>query len=207
MKKQMKKTVTRGLICLIILGMFLITLAPTITAKKAPRPKIPGISIQLYQGMNLITMPIENDYTAESLGQVIAGCTTVTMFNAESQTFLTHVVGTPHDNFEIQNGVAYYVFVTDDTRIILTGEVIKSVNVEIFSGSNFVGCYSKEPVSAEVIGQSIPGCTVIIIFDHIIGQYITHVVGTPHDNFIIPPGTGVLAFSITKGDVWTGYLL
>ena len=209
MKKQMKKTVIRGLICLIILGMFLATLAPTITARKAPKlekPEDPVEEINLAAGYNLITIPVVNDFTAETLGQKIKGCTAIIKFNADSQTYFTHPVGSPNDNFPIENGVAYYVYVESDTLFtIYDGDTIETVEVEIFKEWNTLGNYKLEPVSAEEIGQSIPGCTFISMLDLESGKYLGHTVGSPHDNFMIPPGQGIWAYSETKGNVWTGY--
>ena len=34
------------------------------------------------------------------------------MFDAETQTFLTHLVGTPWDNFVIDRGMAVFIYTT-----------------------------------------------------------------------------------------------
>ena len=37
------------------------------------------------------------------------------MFNAETQTFLTHVVGIPHNNYQITAGMGLFVYVTEES--------------------------------------------------------------------------------------------
>ena len=118
--------------------------------------------------------------------------------------FTTHVVGIPHNDFPIEDGVVYHVYVMSDTLFRVCGDEIEQVRVEIYEGYNFVGCYTQEPVSAADLGESISGCTVIIMFNHETGQYMTHVVGIPYNNFMIPPGTGVYAYSTVRS-IWTGY--
>ena len=207
MKKQTKKTITGGLIALVLLGMFLATLAPTVASRAAPKPgeeDINAIKINLVAGWNLLTVPAVNDFTAETLGQRIPGCTVICDYDAATKTYTTHVVGIPYNDFPIEDGVAYYVYVMEDTSFMLPRDEIEKVRVSIFEGYNFVGCYSQEPVSAAELGESIPGCTVICMFNHATGQWMTHVVGIPYNNYMIPPGTGVYAYSTVRS-IWTGY--
>jgi hypothetical protein len=64
----------------------------------------------LYQGWNMIGW--HHDYTtrAESLGQNITGCTVVIMFDGKTQSFVTHVVGVPWDNFSIRYDRGIFVY-------------------------------------------------------------------------------------------------
>jgi len=90
--------------------------------------------INFYTGWNLITVPVENDFTAETLGQHIDGCSVVTLFDATTQTFTTHVVGTPHDDFPIFDGVGYFVYVNTDSISTFIGLDIETVNVSLLVG-------------------------------------------------------------------------
>lgn len=171
-------------------------------------PPSNGLILELYRGWNFITIPIDGQYEkAEDLGQAIDGCRAICRFNAETQTFITYSVGIDYNNFDIENGVAYYVYLTKDAFLEVTGEEIDEVEVEIFSRWNFVGCYTLEPVSAETMANSIPGCTTLCHFNSETNSWETYLVGIDYDNFMIQPGEGVQAYSETKGDVWTGYQL
>ena len=161
------------------------------------------LTLDLFQGWNLITVPVENTWTAEALGQNITGSTVVIRFNASTQTFLTHVVGTSHDNFPIGDGVSYYVYCTSDTNLTMTGLPLETTTVHIYQGWNLIGWFKETPTTAESLGQSIAACTVVIRFDGATQLFTTHVVGTPHDNFTLTRGMGLFIYTTSESD-WHG---
>jgi len=55
------------------------------------------------------------DTTAESLGASIDGCTVVCMFDASTQTFTTHVVGIPYNNYQITAGMGFFIYTTEES--------------------------------------------------------------------------------------------
>ena len=160
-------------------------------------------SKQLYEGWNLITIPIENSWTAETLGQNITGSNVVTMFDASVQVFTTHVVGTPHDDFPIENGIGYYIFVETDSTFSIYGTPIDTVSVNLYPGWNMIGWYHDYDTTAEELGQSIAGCNAVTMFDSSIQQFKTHVVNTPWDNFNVENGDGVFIYT-TQSSTWDG---
>ena len=52
---------------------------------------------------------------AETLGQYIHDCTVITMFDRETQTFMSHVVGVPHDNFTITQGMGLFIYASEES--------------------------------------------------------------------------------------------
>jgi len=68
--------------------------------------------IVLYRGWNMIGW-CGDSTTAESLGQNISGCSVVTMFDGATQTFVSHVVGVPHDNFMITQHMGLFIYATE----------------------------------------------------------------------------------------------
>ena len=162
-----------------------------------------GFHIPLDYGWNLVTVPFENNWSAETLGQNITGCTVVIKFNASSQTFLSHVVGTPHDDFLIEDGVGYFVFCTQESMLSIRDLPISIVNVSVYEDWNMVGWYHNYSTTAESLGQVIYGCSVVTIFDAVNQIFFTHVVGIPHDDFIIKQGMGLFIYT-TGASVWHG---
>ncbi len=161
------------------------------------------VPITLYQGWNLITCPLEQEYTAETLGNAITDCTVVIMFNGSSQTFLTHVVGTPHDDFPLLDGVGYFIYVNNTTIFTHVGFSIPSITVPIFKEWNLVGWSDYTNTTAVALGNAIIDTTVVSMFDAESKTFITHVVGTPHDNFIITRGMGLFIYA-TESSIWHG---
>jgi hypothetical protein len=162
-----------------------------------------NFSYPLYAGWNLITIPLTNTWTAETLGQNITNCTTVTGFNGSTQYFTSHVVGTPHDNFPIQGGRGYFIYVTNESTLTLTGLAHKSVSVPIFPSWNLIGWYHGQFATAESVGQNISGCNVVIMFEAETESFLSHVVGVPHDNFNIERGMGLFIYT-DEASYWHG---
>ena len=160
-------------------------------------------SIALYDNWNLITVPVENDWTGESLGQNVTGCTVVTMFDGSTQTFISHVVGVPHDDFPIENGTGYFIWVNNSSAFVMEGSPIEYVDVPIYTGWNLIGWYKNNDTFAETLGQNITNCTVVIMMDAKTQDYTTHVVGVPHDNFLIEWGHGYFVYTSSES-TWYG---
>ena len=160
-------------------------------------------SMMFYQGWNLVTIPFDNGWTAETMGENISGCTVVSMFDASTQTFLTHVVGVPHDNFPIVDGVGYFVYVDSESIFSLQDVPISSVTVPIYEDWNVIGWYHDYFTTAESLGENISGTTVVTMFDPVTQTFITHVVGVPHDNFAIEQGMGLFIYT-TEASIWHG---
>jgi len=161
------------------------------------------VPITLYKGWNLITCPLEKEYTAETLGNAINNCTVITLFNASTQTFLTHIVGTPHDDFIIKDGIGYFIYVNSTTTFIHVGLSIPNITVPIFEEWNMIGWSKNTNTTAELLGITIINTTVVTMFDAQNNTFVTHVMGTPHDNFIITRGMGLFIHT-TKSSIWYG---
>ena len=158
----------------------------------------------LFQGWNLVTVPLGTGYTAETLGKKSSNCTVVVMFDGATQNFTTHVVGTPHDDFPLLDGLAYFVYVTSDSYLNVTGFPIAAVNVSIYRLWTTIGWYHDTATTAESLGQVITNCTVVSMFNATTQTFTTHVVRTPHDNFPIKKGRGVFIYVLTSS-WWTGH--
>jgi len=166
---------------------------------------IKGINyaFSLMGGWNLISIPTENILTASLLGGAIAGCTTICRFNGDSQAYTTHVVGIPYNDFSLVGGVGYFVYVTGDCFLNVTGVCIESVNVSLYMGWNLIGWFSEIGTNASSLGAVLHGCTTICMYDAVTGFYVTHVVGIPYNDFLITSGMGLFIY-VTSDSYWTG---
>ena len=163
-------------------------------------------SYTLYQGWNLITVPLEGNYTAESLGQAIPTCTVVSMFNGSSQIFASHVVGTSHDDFPLLAGKGYFVYLAQNTSVLVTGTLLDTLSLPIYTEWNIIGWVHDASTDADTLGQAIPGTTVITLFDAPTQTFTSHVItstSVPWDNFIITRGMGFFIYT-TQDSTWDG---
>jgi len=164
-------------------------------------------TFNLYQGWNLITIPIENNLTAETLGKNINGCTVIIMFNSNIQSFETHVVGTPWDDFPIENRIGYFIWVTGDTNFTIGGKQIETVSIYIYDYWNLIGWWYHPGygnITAEDLAQWIPITTVVTKWDAVNQVFISHVTKTFWDNFVIVPGMGVFIYHLPPPVWWDG---
>ncbi len=160
-------------------------------------------TFSLIEGWNLISIPVDNVWTAETLGENISGCTTICRFNASSQSYVTYVMGIPYNEFPILDGVGYFVYVTGDSYLNVTGLSIASVNVSLYTKWNIIGWYSGTATIVSSLGAALDDCTTICMYDAVTESYVTHVVGIPYNDFSITSGMGVFIY-VTSDSYWTG---
>jgi len=157
----------------------------------------------LHQGWNLITMPIQNNFTAETLGQNISYCDTIAMWNTASQDYVNHPVGTAIADFEIEDGIGYFVHVSENTTFVISGKPIENISVSIEPGWNMIGWSFWNVTNAKGIGNSIDGCDTILGWNEVVQTYVGHPVGTNIHNFDVTTGEGLFIHA-TQESVWNG---
>jgi hypothetical protein len=157
-----------------------------------------NFTISLYNGWNLITLPLETTWTAESLGKNISGCNLVLRFNACTQSFETYVVGSGYDDFSIVEGVGYFVRVSNETVFSSLGLLLSSVNVTIHDDWNTLGWFHEYPSSAQSLGENT-GASLVLAFNVTTQDFMTYVMNSGYENFIISRGMGVFIQASTSG--------
>ena len=66
-------------------------------------------NLSLHSGWNLITIPVENTYTAMTLSENITECVMISRFDAVNQTYKTYIVGGPPSfDFPILDGYGLF---------------------------------------------------------------------------------------------------
>ncbi len=72
-----------------------------------------AFSMVINRGWNLIGWLQGYATDAETLGQYIPGCTVVCKFDSNSQSYSTHVVGIPYNEFIITGGMGVFIYTTE----------------------------------------------------------------------------------------------
>jgi hypothetical protein len=162
------------------------------------------LDLTLYTGWNLITVPFDVSWNAANLGQAIPGCTVIVCFNAKTQMYTTHVVGIPYNEFSIEPGVGYFIYLTGDTSIMLGGKVISEVSVSIEPLWNMIGWCQDDNSTAGDLGLAINGTSTVCMFNAQTQQFMTHVVSIPYKDFTLSRGMGLFIYT-TEQSQWDGY--
>ncbi len=170
-----------------------------------------SINISLAAGWNLITVPVENNYTASGIAAAVPECTMLASWDAGTGTYTTFIVGitppgSPWD-FAIDDGIGYYVKVSNDTVLSLNGTSLGNVSVSLYPGWNTIGWWKDVPTTASSLAGNITACTMLAMWDAETGTYTTFIVGitppgSPWD-FAITCSMGILA-KVSSGSEWHG---
>jgi hypothetical protein len=151
------------------------------------------------EGWNLVTVPVGgHGWTAETLGQQVSGCNLVLRFNASTQGFETYVVGSGYDDFPLLDGVGYFARVPSDTVLSCGGMSMPSVNVTVYEDWNTLGWFYEYPSSAQSLGENT-GASLVLMFNATTQNFMTYVMNSGYDNFIISRGMGVFIQASESG--------
>lgn len=172
-----------------------------------------NFTYELKHGWNLITVPINVSWNAGDLANYInkqAGymiCDTVVMLHALNQTHIGHPVGEGSppgtiNNFTIQAGIGYWVFLHDNFTLRWVGKPIENISVQLLEEFNLIGwanhCMN---TTASSVVENITSATMAITYDSYIGYtvYIPSVGG----DFDITIGRGFYVYCTTSS-MWYG---
>ena len=158
-------------------------------------------SFSLSKEWNLITLPVENDYTASSLLADIPGCNIILSWNSSLQDFDLYAPGVPND-FEIENGHGYLVAVSNDTTFFIEGNSIQSVSILLYEGWNMLGWFNSTQTTADSLLNSIAGCSIVLKWNASLQDFELYVQGSPN-NFVITQGDGFLV-AVSEQSIWHG---
>jgi len=171
--------------------------------------------IMLYQGWNMITMPVWNDSidTAEELGDYInekAGwkiCTVITKWDASEQQYISHVVDFGAD-FSLNPGEGYFVFVRADICLSINGTIVEpDVNITLKPGYNLIGHTKVMMTTALQIGQNISNCVKVGRWNASATpqQWVPEcIVAYEINNFDVIAGDAVLIYRSEGVEKWYG---
>ena len=166
-----------------------------------------GFTFHLTKGWNFITIPVDAGFTAKSLGENITGCATISRWNNSKGMFESYLPGISpdEDNFAIENGIGYFVYVNDNVTVNVTGLPITTVAVPLYVGWNTIGWFNAMPATAKSIGENISNCTTISRWNNSKGMFESYLPGISpdEDNFVVETGEGLFVY-VKEGSIWTG---
>jgi PKD repeat protein len=172
------------------------------------------ITFNLVHGLNGISLPFENTgiQDAEGLCQSISNCVSVSNWDAQAQSFVTHNLGSTQNNFSITPGYPYFVSVSQDTSWTVSGDISESVTFNLITtdGTDInavaVPLFMSHILNAQDLGSIIPNVDTLWYWDASNQGYVGHPTGTEINNFSVFPGYPYLV-NVTADTVWTAEIL
>jgi hypothetical protein len=158
-----------------------------------------NFQIDFYSGYNLITIPVENDYTASTLGSAIPGCQYISEFNHETQMYKSYIFGFsgPESDFTIKDGIGYYVIVDSDVSVVVKGIPLIDVSVSVYDGANHLGWYDNKDTTASAVMNSNENCIKVSKYDAV-NQVQIDYESTSDQDFTISRGMGYIVWIETS---------
>ena len=156
--------------------------------------------INLSAGWNLVTLPIENNYTASTLLNDIEGCSIILKWNASLQDFDLYAPGSPND-FEIEDGYGYLIAVDNDTNFSMSAMPVTTVAIYLYPGWNMLGWFKEEQTNASSLYENITSCSIVLKWNTSIHDFDLYVPGVP--DFSIKRGDGFLV-AVDGQSIWHG---
>lgn len=157
------------------------------------------------RGWNVVSMPVQHNYTAKQLGAVIDHCTAVAQWNASTQGFRVYLVGISPDsfNFAIEQGKSGFEVWVAENSTLTVGGVPYAGNkpLEGVPGWNLVGWYNATPTLASEIGAAMDNATIISKWNATLQQFTSFLVGIspPSHDFVVARGMAVYVFVRNRG--------
>lgn len=168
------------------------------------------MTFNLVEGFNGISLPFENTgiNNAEELCQSIPYCESVSYWDAQTQGFVTHEIGSAENNFSLSPGYPYFVRVSQNTSWTVSGDIpsyflfnlitTNSTNVNAVSLPLDRLLYI---TNAEELTQDIPNNDTTWYWDATVQGFIGHPKGTEINNFSVYPGYPYFV-NITEDTIW-----
>ncbi|MDI6917584.1 MAG: hypothetical protein QMC80_07285 [Thermoplasmatales archaeon] len=157
--------------------------------------------ISFKSGWNLVALPLQpkTRYTAELLMKEIEGATRIARWDKATQRYVSHIKALPINNFYIEPGEGYFVYVEKDSQFNLKGIIPPSLTINMAQGWNLVSIpvkYCAEEVC------NLTGSTRVTMFNETTQFLVTHIKYFPTNNFIAEKDRGYFV-KVENKCVWT----
>jgi len=177
------------------------TAGPIWSFTTEPEESTIEVDIDLCVGWNLITIPIQNNWWASDLANNITGCVYVSLFNSDTQMFETYT-GHPSSDFQIEDGLGYFVYVNESSTFNMIGLPIETVSVPLKIGWNMIGWFHEDDTTASSLCENITGCVYVSWFNCNTQMFESYT-GYPSSDFTISIGMGLFV-SVDEESTWHG---
>jgi len=152
-------------------------------------------------GWNLVSLPLQpkTRYTAELLMKEIEGVTRITRWDKDTQKYVSHIKALPVNNFYIEPGEGYFVYVEKNSEFNLKGIALPLLTIDMAQGWNLVSIPVK--CCAEEV-CNITGSTRLTMFNETTQFLVTHIKYLPTNNFLTEKDRGYFV-KVENKCVWT----
>lgn len=152
-------------------------------------------------GWNLVALPLQpkTRYTAELMMKEIEGATRITRWDKDTQRYVSHIKALPINNFYIEQGEGYFVYVEKDSAFNLKGVVPPSMSINLHQGWSLISVPVK--CFAEEVCNMTEG-TRMVMFNETTQFLVTHIKYLPTNNFLTEKNKGYFV-KVENKCVWT----
>ncbi|MCG2827002.1 MAG: fibronectin type III domain-containing protein, partial [Thermoplasmatales archaeon] len=153
-------------------------------------------------GWNLVTLPLYNDSysTAEQLADAIP-CNYVRKYNSSSHGWEMHERNKTENNFLLENGTGYFVYLETGKDFVTEGKEVPGVEINLKNGWNSIGWYEDNATYPEKIMEDIINSSSVSYWNATLSRFIVYSKGMEISNFSIPEGAGLFIYTETDS-IW-----
>ena len=153
-------------------------------------------------GWNLVALPLQpkTRYTADLLMKEINGATRITRWDKNTQRYVSYIKALPINNFYIEPGEGYFVYVEKDSIFNLKGIILPSLTIDMAQGWSLVSipvkCFAEDVCN-------ITGSTRVTMFNETTQFFVTYLKVFPVvHNFLTEKDKGYFV-RVENKCVWT----
>ena len=159
-------------------------------------------TLSLQPGWNFIALPVYNTsiITAEQLADTIP-CDYVRRYNSSSQNWEMHQRNKTENNFNIENGTGYFVYLENSKDFTIEGKELPGVEINLKKGWNSIGWYENNTIYPGKIMDVIVNSSSVAYWNATLSRFVVHPKGADMSNFSIPEGAGLFVYTETD-TVW-----
>jgi len=144
---------------------------------------------QFTEGWNLISVPLDvGNMTAQQFLDLVGNSAKeIVMWNATSQSYISHVDGFHINDFELDGGNAYWLNLMNETEFEFNGyRYARNVTINLSEGWNLIGWVNASEINAQGVMDMIGAEAMIMAYyNTTTGEHVSHVNGLETNNFVI----------------------
>lgn len=156
-------------------------------------------------GLNLISLPLEHNFTtAEDLCLNISNSSMITRWDPFEQKYKSYFCGLPLNNFNLEDGGGYFVSVTQNTTLTLTGAKLMLPPINLKTSLNLIGLpYNSiiTPLTSQGLCSDIGSSSMITRWDSFEQKYESDFCDLPLNDFNLEDAQGYFV-SVTQNTTW-----
>jgi len=156
--------------------------------------------INFREGWNIFTPFAITDelITASSLINELGLNDTKIVYRSTDGVYEIYIQGRSRDDFILERGKAYYIYVVEDVQYYITGIVEESQSITLEQGWNFIGYFANKDITASEMVDNNPYIKFVVKRGY--GPYLTYFPQHREGNdFTIQMGDGIYLYAESRG--------